>query len=204
MGCIGDIVRLTRIGNIGNRVVTCVIPGRGGPWFDFDASIENTIQHTFKNFSVLKLVVPVISMPLLSPRKVDCFPRFNSNRLVSPIWLLVLGRTYGKYLHYERFYSKNDFFIRRSASTQRFTVFFPRDFSRNIQLDDTSEKCKMCSPFLGSGADADGAHSYSGPPRGSDDVLDSLLLPASCRIEGSFLDAVQCGRMCKVTWLSNG
>ena len=58
--------------------------------------------------------------------------------------------------------------------------------------------------LLGAEADAHGAHSYSGPSRGPDEVLDSLRLQASCGIEGSFLDAVQCGRMCKVEqWLTS-
>ncbi len=33
--------------------------------------------------------------------------RFNLYRLVSPFWLLILGRTYGTYLHYERTYTTN-------------------------------------------------------------------------------------------------
>ncbi len=40
-------------------------------------------------------------------------------------------------------------------------------------------------------------HSYTGPPEGPDEELDSLRLPSSCGTEGSFL--VVCGRMCKVT-----
>ncbi len=55
----------------------------------------------------------------------------------------------------------------------------------------------MGSLFRGSGAGADGAHSYTGPPEGPDEVLDSLRLPVSCGIEESF--QVACGRMCKVT-----
>jgi hypothetical protein len=58
--------------------------------------------------------------------------------------------------------------------------------------------------FLGSGAAADGAHIYSGPPRGPDEVLDALRLQTSCGIEGSFLDAVQCWRIFKVEqWLTS-
>ena len=41
------------------------------------------------------------------------FPELRSHRLVSQIRLSVLGRTYGTYLHYERSYSINIFFIRR-------------------------------------------------------------------------------------------
>ncbi len=43
----------------------------------------------------------------------------------------------------------------------------------------------------GLGAGVDGAHSYTGPPQGPDEVLVSLRLPASCGFEGSFLDAEQ-------------
>ena len=58
----------------------------------------------------------------------------------------------------------------------------------------------MGSPFRGSGAGADGVHSYTGPPEGPDEVLDALQLPAACGTEGSFV--VVCGSMCKVTDLS--
>ncbi len=61
----------------------------------------------------------------------------------------------------------------------------------------------MCSLFLGSGVNVNGSHSYSGPPRGPDEVFDSLRRAASCGVQGSFLDAVQCGRRCKVEqWLT--
>ncbi len=55
----------------------------------------------------------------------------------------------------------------------------------------------MGSPFRGSGAGADGAHCYTGPPEGPDEVLDALRLQSSCGTEGSFL--VVCWSMCKVT-----
>ncbi len=55
----------------------------------------------------------------------------------------------------------------------------------------------MGSLFRGSGAGANGAHSYTGPPEGPDEVLDALRLPSSCGTEGSVL--VVCGSMCKVT-----
>jgi hypothetical protein len=44
---------------------------------------------------------------------------------------------------------------------------FPAKFPHEISPEHSSEKCKMCSLFLVSGATADGAHSYSGPPRGA-------------------------------------
>ncbi len=72
-------------------------------------------------------------------------------------------------------------------------------FRRDFSSEHTCEKNKMCSLFLASGADADGSYSYSGPLRGLDEVLASLQLLAFCGIECSFLDAVQCGIMCKVT-----
>jgi hypothetical protein len=37
----------------------------------------------------------------------DFSPRFNLHRLVSPFRLLILGQTYGTYLHYERTYTTN-------------------------------------------------------------------------------------------------
>ena len=60
----------------------------------------------------------------------------------------------------------------------------PRDFAR----DTTSES--MLTGY-GFGVGVHGAHSYTGPPRGPDEVLVSLRLQASCGIEGSFLDAEQ-------------
>jgi hypothetical protein len=70
---------------------------------------------------------------------------------------------------------------------------FPRDFCREF----TSENRKKCAHWL-----------LAPEPvpmvRTATQVfhkvltLDSLRLPASCGIEGSFLDAEQCGRMCKV------
>ena len=48
------------------------------------------------------------------PAKTSLFsPDLRSHWLVSPIRLSVLGLTYGTYLHYERSYSINVFFIRR-------------------------------------------------------------------------------------------
>ena len=61
-------------------------------------------------------------------------PELRSHRLVSPIRLSVLGRTYGTYLHYERSYSINVFFIRRFGQPRlRFdlrakNVRFPGNF----------------------------------------------------------------------------
>ena len=49
------------------------------------------------------------NLPLFSPD-------LRSHRLVSPIRLSVLGRTYGTYLHYERSYSINVFLFGGSGS----------------------------------------------------------------------------------------
>jgi hypothetical protein len=49
-------------------------------------------------------------------------------------------------------------------------AFVPAIFSRNVQV----KIAKMCSQAIGSGAGADGAHNYTGPPQGPDEVLDSL------------------------------
>jgi hypothetical protein len=54
--------------------------------------------------------VPTYPYPFF-PRETTKFSqRFISHRFVSPIRLLVLGRTYGTFLHYERSYAKMFFY----------------------------------------------------------------------------------------------
>ena len=85
-----------------------------------------------------------ISMPDF-PAKTTLFsPDLRSLRLVSPIRLSVLGRTYGTYLHYERSYSINVFFIRnigesrlrfdlraKTSDSREISPQFPGKFHRN-------------------------------------------------------------------------
>ena len=60
-------------------------------------------------------------------------PDLRSHRLVSPIRLSVLGRTYGTYLHYERSYSINVFFIRNIGESRlRFDLRAKTSDSREI------------------------------------------------------------------------
>ena len=50
---------------------------------------------------------PAYPYPLFPRETSNLSPRFISHRLVSPIRLLVLGRTNGTFLYYERSYVKN-------------------------------------------------------------------------------------------------
>ena len=70
----------------------------------------------------------------ICPANVPLFsPELRSHRLVSPIRLSVLGRTYGTYLHYERSYSINVFFIRSFQEQRlRFDLLAKASDSREI------------------------------------------------------------------------
>ena len=163
-------------------------------------------------------------MPEFPPKTTLFSPDLRSHRLVSPIRLSVLGRTYGTYLHYERSYSINVFFIRSfqeprlrfdlraKASDSReisprfrgnFPAIpgkFPRDsgeispqFRGNFPAIPgkfprkfSGENGITSLPFSCSRCGDDGPHSYCGPRRRLDEVLDPLSWPAACGIGRSF------------------
>ena len=77
--------------------------------------------------------VPDIHTGFFPPNLPLFSPELRSHRLVSPIRLSVLGRTYGTYLHYERSYSINVFFIRRFGQPRlRFDLRAKASDSREI------------------------------------------------------------------------
>jgi hypothetical protein len=70
------------------------------------------IKPTLSRQTVLQEGMGVyIHTPFFLRETSDFSPRFNLHRLVSPFRLLILGRTYGTYLHYERSYSMNVFLL---------------------------------------------------------------------------------------------
>ncbi len=76
-------------------------------WQEKQDDIANTVNSLGDGFKPAMRAGWLYPYPFFLRETSDFSPLFNLHLLVSPFRLLILGRTYGTYLHYARTYNTN-------------------------------------------------------------------------------------------------